>query len=222
MPPAATTIPARTSTPCARRCCSYLDRGYTVVKMKIGGAELAEDRNRVVLKLRPLRDRQRRPTRRRHRQRPLRPLRPPSPMRRCCATIRIFWYEEAGDPLDFALQAALAEFYPGPMATGEKKNSLQPPGRPQPPSGYMGRHGGAADPRPWLQFELRALYLRPLRISPHARSHPHRRPGHPAAASPTAATRCRSTSPPASGLAATRATPDLFQPFGGLPRRRTR
>lgn len=27
---------------------------------------------------------------------------------------RLFWYEEIGDPLDFALQATLAEFYPGP------------------------------------------------------------------------------------------------------------
>ena len=37
----------------------------------------------------------------------------------------LFWYEEAGDPLDYALQAALAEFYPGPMATGENLFSHQ-------------------------------------------------------------------------------------------------
>src|SRR5438045_8681200 len=37
----------------------------------------------------------------------------------------LFWYEEAGDPLDFQLQAALAEFYPGPMATGENLFSHQ-------------------------------------------------------------------------------------------------
>lgn len=30
----------------------------------------------------------------------------------------LFWYEETGDPLDYQLQAALAEFYPGAMATG--------------------------------------------------------------------------------------------------------
>ena len=29
------------------------------------------------------------------------------------------WYEEPGDPLDFALHAALAERYPGALATGE-------------------------------------------------------------------------------------------------------
>ena len=37
----------------------------------------------------------------------------------------LFWYEEAGDPLDFQLQAALAGFYPGPMATGENLFSYQ-------------------------------------------------------------------------------------------------
>src|ERR1700709_1222671 len=37
----------------------------------------------------------------------------------------LFWYEEAGDPLDFQLQAALAEFYPAAMATGENLFSHQ-------------------------------------------------------------------------------------------------
>ena len=31
----------------------------------------------------------------------------------------LLWYEDAGDPLDFEIQAALGEAYPGPMATGE-------------------------------------------------------------------------------------------------------
>ncbi|HEX6141392.1 MAG TPA: mandelate racemase/muconate lactonizing enzyme family protein [Geminicoccaceae bacterium] len=35
------------------------------------------------------------------------------------------WYEEAGDPLDYALQAELAEHYPGTMATGENLFSMQ-------------------------------------------------------------------------------------------------
>ncbi len=37
----------------------------------------------------------------------------------------LFWYEEIGDPLDYALQAALSEFYPSPMATGENLFSHQ-------------------------------------------------------------------------------------------------
>ena len=32
-----------------------------------------------------------------------------------------------------------------------------------------------------------------------------------------AGTRCRSTSPPVSGSAATESIPDLFQPYGGFP-----
>jgi L-alanine-DL-glutamate epimerase-like enolase superfamily enzyme len=37
----------------------------------------------------------------------------------------LFWYEEAGDPLDYELQATLAEHYPGSMATGENLFSMQ-------------------------------------------------------------------------------------------------
>ena len=37
----------------------------------------------------------------------------------------LFWYEEAGDPLDFELQAKLAEHYKKPMATGENLFSMQ-------------------------------------------------------------------------------------------------
>src|SRR5262249_60401768 len=37
----------------------------------------------------------------------------------------LFWFEEVGDPLDYALQAAMSEFYPGPMATGENLFSHQ-------------------------------------------------------------------------------------------------
>ena len=37
----------------------------------------------------------------------------------------LFWYEEAGDPLDFQLQATLAQFYPRPMATGKNLFSHQ-------------------------------------------------------------------------------------------------
>src|ERR1700755_196537 len=99
----------------------YLDRGYNVVKMKIGGAGIEEDRARIesvwkewgtdahlavdangrfnleraIAYAKMLRD------------------------------YPLFWYEEAGDPLDYALQAAMAQFYPGPMATGENLFSHQ-------------------------------------------------------------------------------------------------
>ncbi len=46
-PRAATTRPARTCATCRTRCAGFLDQGYHVVKMKIGGADLAEDLRRI-------------------------------------------------------------------------------------------------------------------------------------------------------------------------------
>src|SRR5205085_5997808 len=63
----------------------------------------------------------------------------------------LFWYEEAGDPLDFQLQAALAEFYPGPMATGENLFSHQD-------ARNLIRYGGMRPDRAWLQFDCAPSY----------------------------------------------------------------
>ena len=40
-------------------------------------------------------------------------------------SLDLFWYEEPGDPLDFALHKALAEQYPNPIATAENLFSRQ-------------------------------------------------------------------------------------------------
>src|SRR5437764_284606 len=63
----------------------------------------------------------------------------------------LFWYEEAGDPLEYALQAALAEFYPGPMATGENLFSHQD-------ARNLLRYGGMRPDRDWLQFDCALSY----------------------------------------------------------------
>src|SRR3989442_13514323 len=63
----------------------------------------------------------------------------------------LFWYEEAGDPLDFSLQAALADFYPGPMATGENLFSHQD-------ARNLLRYGGMRPDRDWLQFDCALSY----------------------------------------------------------------
>ena len=63
----------------------------------------------------------------------------------------LFWYEEAGDPLDFQLQAALAEFYPHPMATGENLFSHQD-------ARNLIRYGGMRPDRDWLQFDCALSY----------------------------------------------------------------
>jgi L-alanine-DL-glutamate epimerase-like enolase superfamily enzyme len=99
----------------------FLDIGYHVVKMKIGGASLGEDLKRIEAVLEVLDGDGTR-------------LAVDANGRFDLATAlaygaalepyNLFWYEEPGDPLDFALHAALAERYPGPLATGENLFSL--------------------------------------------------------------------------------------------------
>ncbi len=63
----------------------------------------------------------------------------------------LFWYEEAGDPLDYALQAELAQHYSNPMATGENLFSHQD-------ARNLLRHGGMRPDRDWLQFDCALSY----------------------------------------------------------------
>ena len=63
----------------------------------------------------------------------------------------LFWYEEAGDPLDYELQARLGESYAGPLATGENLFSMQD-------ARNLIRHGGMRKDRDWLQFDCALSY----------------------------------------------------------------
>lgn len=99
----------------------YADAGYAYFKMKIGGADLATDMGRIEAALAGV----------------------PAPDRlavdangrfdretalaygREMAAFGLRWYEEPGDPLDYALNAAVAEAYPRPIATGENLFSHQ-------------------------------------------------------------------------------------------------
>ncbi|MEU9335699.1 mandelate racemase/muconate lactonizing enzyme family protein [Streptomyces sp. NPDC048290] len=58
----------------------------------------------------------------------------------------LFWYEEPGDPLDFALHATLAENYPGALATGENIFSL-------PDARNLLRYAGMRPDRDTLQID---------------------------------------------------------------------
>ncbi|WP_225987451.1 enolase C-terminal domain-like protein [Streptomyces spectabilis] len=99
----------------------FLDLGYRVVKIKIGGADLAEDLRRIEAALTVLDGEGHRlavdangrfdlDTALRYGE--------------AIAPYGLLWYEEPGDPLDFALHAALAERHRGPLATGENIFSL--------------------------------------------------------------------------------------------------
>lgn len=183
---------------------SYLDRGYDVVKMKIGGASISEDAARIEAVLAELGNQARLAVDANGRF----DLETAIAYARMLRQYPLFWYEEAGDPLDYALQAALSEFYPGPMATGENLFSHQD-------ARNLLRHGGMRPDRDWLQFDCALSYglveyLRTLDVlaqfgwSP-ARCIPHG--GHQMSLMIAAGL----------GLGGNESYPDLFQPYGGFP-----
>lgn len=183
--------------------CSYLALGYSVLKMKIGGAPLDEDLRRIesVLKL----------------------LKSPDQLAvdangrfdfntavsyaRALAPYGLRWYEEPGDPLDYELQAKLAHHYPGPMATGENLFSLQD-------ARNLIRYAGLRPDRDVLQFDCALSYglveyLRILEMLkeygwPPTRCIPHG--GHQMSLNIAAGL----------GLGGNESYPGIFQPFGGF------
>lgn len=99
----------------------YLDLGYRVVKMKIGGANLDEDRRRIENVLETLDGGHQLAVDANGRF----DLETAITYAKALEQYELRWYEEAGDPLDYALQAELAKHYKAPMATGENLFSVQ-------------------------------------------------------------------------------------------------
>src|SRR3954465_13281545 len=125
----------------------YLDRGYNVVKMKIGGASIDEDRGRIEAVLKEIGSQAKLAVDANGRF----DLETAIAYAKMLRHYPLFWYEEAGDPLDYALQAALAEFYPGPMATGENLFSHQD-------ARNLLRYAGMRPDSDWLQFDCALSY----------------------------------------------------------------
>jgi D(-)-tartrate dehydratase len=125
----------------------YRDMGYEVVKMKIGGAPLDEDIARIEAVLEVVGEGRYLAVDANGRFDLETALRYGEAM----APYKLFWYEEAGDPLDYALQAELARHYGGPMATGENLFSHQD-------ARNLLRHGGLRPDRDWLQFDCALSY----------------------------------------------------------------
>jgi len=98
----------------------HLDDGFTIVKMKMGGAPLAEDLKRLeaVLEVLPA-DRVAVDSNGRFE------LAEALAYAEALAPYKIRWFEEPGYPLDFELQAEVARRYDGPLATGEKLMSTR-------------------------------------------------------------------------------------------------
>jgi L-alanine-DL-glutamate epimerase-like enolase superfamily enzyme len=126
---------------------SYLDRGYSVVKMKIGGAPLAEDIRRIESVLAILRSADQLAVDANGRF----DLPTALAYADALAPYGLRWYEEAGDPLDYRLQAVLSERYSGPMATGENLFSHQD-------AENLLRYAGMRPDRDILQFDCALSY----------------------------------------------------------------
>jgi D(-)-tartrate dehydratase len=181
----------------------YLDLGYSVVKMKIGGAPLSEDLRRIeaVLKILKTSDQLAVDANGRF------DLENAVAYAQALAPYGLRWYEEAGDPLDYQLQAELANHYPGPMATGENLFSLQD-------ARNLIRYAQLRSDRDILQFDCALSYglveyLRilgmlqeygwsPTRCIPHG--------GHQMSLNIAAGL----------GLGGNESYPGVFQPFGGF------
>ena len=181
----------------------YLDLGYSVVKIKIGGAPLSEDLQRIeaVLKILKTPDQLAVDANGRF------DLETAVAYAHALAPYGLRWYEEAGDPLDYQLQAKLANHYPGAMATGENLFSLQD-------ARNLIRYAQMRSDRDILQFDCALSYglveyLRildmlkeygwsPVRCIPHG--------GHQMSLNIAAGL----------GLGGNESYPGIFQPFGGF------
>lgn len=125
----------------------YRDLGYQVVKMKIGGAPLDEDIERIEAALEVVGDGRYLAVDANGRF----DLKTALAYAEALKPYNLFWYEEAGDPLDFKLQNELSKVYPGPMATGENLFSHQD-------ARNLVRYGGMRPDRDWLQFDCALSY----------------------------------------------------------------
>lgn len=113
--------PGKGSDALAEEMRGYLALGYRDVKMKIGGAPLEEDIRRIEAVLGLLGDGGRLAVDANGRYSLDEALR----TGRAIEKYGLKWYEEPGDPLDYALQAELGRGYSPPMATGENLFSHQ-------------------------------------------------------------------------------------------------
>ncbi|MCG8510464.1 MAG: mandelate racemase, partial [Rhodospirillales bacterium] len=100
---------------------SYLDDGYEVVKMKVGAADIPTDIKRVEAVIEVVGDGKNLAVDVNGKF----DLETAIEFGEAITPYNLFWYEEAGDPLDYALQAELSKHYAGSFATGENLFSHQ-------------------------------------------------------------------------------------------------
>jgi L-alanine-DL-glutamate epimerase-like enolase superfamily enzyme len=182
---------------------SYLDLGYSVVKIKIGGAPLTEDLRRIETILKIVKSGNQLAVDANGRF----DVETAIAYAHALEPYKLRWYEEAGDPLDYQLQAELASHYQGPMATGENLFSVQD-------ARNLIRYGGMRSDRDVLQFDCALSYglVEYLRILDMLKTYgwsasrciPHG--GHQLSLNIAAGL----------GLGGNESYPGIFQPFGGF------
>src|ERR1700733_5124173 len=181
----------------------YLDLGYSVVKMKIGGASLSEDLGRIEAVLKILKSGDQLAVDANGRF----DLKTAIAYAHALEPYGLRWYEEAGDPLDYELQAKLPDHYQGPMATGENLFSVQD-------ARNLIRYAGMRNDRDVLQFDCALSYglVEYMRILDMLKEYgwsarrciPHG--GHQLSLHIAAGL----------GLGGNESYPGIFQPFGGF------
>ena len=125
----------------------YQDQGYRVVKMKIGGADLALDVKRIEAVLEVVGSGQNLAVDANGRFN----LQTALAYAKAMQPYDLFWYEEAGDPLDYQLNAVLSEHYTGALATGENLFSAID-------ARNLLRYGGMRSDRDWVQLDPALSY----------------------------------------------------------------
>lgn len=180
----------------------YLNLGYSVVKMKIGNS-LEEDLRRIEAVLEVVPSGQSLAVDANGRF----DLDTAIKYAEALEPYNLFWYEEAGDPLDYELQAELSKHYKHSMATGENLFSMQD-------ARNLIRYGGMRSDRDYLQFDCALSYglveymrildmlkengWSPRRCIPHG--------GHQMSLNIAAGL----------GLGGNESYPGVFEPFGGF------
>ena len=124
----------------------HLDDGFTVVKMKIGGAPLDEDLARIEAVL-ALVDAENLAVDANGRF----DLETALCYAEAIAPFGLRWFEEPGYPLDYALQAEVGRRYDAPLATGENLLSCWD-------ARNLLRYGGMRADRDYLQFDCALAY----------------------------------------------------------------
>jgi D(-)-tartrate dehydratase len=126
---------------------SYLDMGYSKVKMKVGGVPLEEDLKRIEAIIDVVGTGQNLLVDVNGRFN----LEEAIEFGNAIKDYNLFWYEEVGDPLDYKLQEELSKVYPNAIATGENLFSLQD-------ATNLIRYAGMNPKTDFLQFDCALSY----------------------------------------------------------------